>query len=69
MTATAVARRAESVLTWRTRCCAAGPGPRSLGAATARWGRIEALRVPALRDLPPYNKARGVGLDAVTRGA
>ncbi len=61
---TATARRAEDLITAKTRRDAAAPVPRrSLGAETARWGRTVALRVPALRELAPYNKARGVNED------
>ena len=70
---TATARRAEDLITAKIRRDSAAPGPsRFLHAAVGSWGRTVAQRVPLLRDLTPYNKARGVNeddlahLDAIT---
>ena len=70
---TSTARRAEDLITEKIRRDAALPGSRrSLDVQTGHWGRVVALRVPALAELSPYNKARGVNeddlshLDAVT---
>ncbi|MEY9936755.1 hypothetical protein [Streptacidiphilus sp. MAP5-3] len=58
------ARRAEDLITSKTCRDSATPAARqSLDAETGRWGRTVALRVPALRELPFYNKARGVNED------
>lgn len=64
---TDIARRAEDLITSKIR-----RDSTALDAEIGRWGRIVALRIPALRDLVPYNKARGVNendlphLDAVS---
>jgi hypothetical protein len=64
---TEIARRAEDLITSKIR-----RDSTALDAEIGRWGRIVALRIPALRDLAPYNKARGVNendlphLDAVS---
>lgn len=59
-----IARRAEDLITSKLSLDAATPAARqSLGAETACWGRTVALRVPALRELPFYNKARGFNED------
>lgn len=61
---TETARRAENLITAKIHHDATAPavaGPQ--GARLGRWGRTVALRVPALRDLAPYNKARGVNED------
>jgi hypothetical protein len=67
------ARRAEDLITSKVHRDAAAPAARqSLDAETASWGRIVAQRIPMLRELTFYNKARGVNesdlpyLDAVT---
>ena len=58
------ARRAEELITAKIHQDAARPVARqALGAETGRWGRIVALRVPVLRELAFYNKARGVNED------
>jgi hypothetical protein len=64
---TDIARRAEDLITSKIRRDSAAPD-----AEIGQWGRIVALRIPALRDLVPYNKAHGVNeqdlphLDAVS---
>ncbi|MBF9066848.1 GNAT family N-acetyltransferase [Streptacidiphilus fuscans] len=59
-----IARRAEDLITSKLSLDAATPAARqSLDAETACWGRTVALRVPALRELPFYNKARGFNED------
>jgi ribosomal protein S18 acetylase RimI-like enzyme len=61
---TTTARRAEDLITSKIRRDAAAPAPRqALDAEVGHWGRIVALRVPALPQLSPYNKARGVNED------
>ena len=58
------ARRAEDLITAKIRRDAATPTAReSLDAKTGQWGRVVALRVPALPELSFYNKARGVNED------
>ncbi len=59
---TAIARRAEGLITAKVLRDAAGAGL-GLGAEVAWWGRIVALRVAGLREVAPYNKARGVNGD------
>ncbi|MBR7839608.1 hypothetical protein KDL01_40525 [Actinospica durhamensis] len=55
---TAIAQRAEDLITSKIRRDAT-----ALDAEIGCWGRIVALRIPTLRDLAPYNKARGVNAD------
>jgi len=68
MTTTAIARRAEDLITAKLRQdVAAATADGAVDAELSRWGRTVALRVPALRQLAPYNKARGVGEDDLPR--
>lgn len=58
------ARRAEDLITTKIRRDSAAPALRqSLQVETGSWGRTVALRVPALREMAFYNKARGVSED------
>ncbi len=60
--------RAEGLITAKAARDAAGDGPREeLGAEVARWGRTVGLRVPGLREIGAYNKARGVNEDDLGR--
>ncbi|MGH3170317.1 MAG: hypothetical protein ACRDN0_31095 [Trebonia sp.] len=64
---TDIARRAEALITSKIR-----RDSTALDAEIGHWGQIVALRISTLRDLAPYNKARGVNendlphLDAVS---
>lgn len=66
---TTIARRAEDLITAKLRQDAAASeriapvpgGP--IRAEIGRWGRTVGMRVPALSELAPYNKARGVNED------